>query len=97
MTTPRDVDQSDPHGIDICNAHADAMMDIDEVHVWWDKDSVGSKFDLGMAFILRRSSANVKFRLINPESCKITDHKSYENVMNWLCENPPYKRDSHGR
>lgn len=73
---PRDVDQS-LSGFEICEAHREAMLECDEVHVWWDKDSKGSHFDFGMTFAL-----NKKIVLINdiPE----TPFKSYGNVLNYL-------------
>jgi nucleoside 2-deoxyribosyltransferase len=45
-------DQSDPTGIAICEQHAAAMLDADEVHIAWDSQSYGSHFDLGMAYVL---------------------------------------------
>lgn len=50
---PRDVDQSnDDGGVRICIEHLDAMLGVDEVHIWWDNESSGSHFDLGMAYML---------------------------------------------
>ena len=49
---PRDVDQSDPVGYDICSAHRKAMMESDRVDIFWDSESTGSHFDLGQAFAL---------------------------------------------
>lgn len=49
---PRDVDQEDPTGEAICAAHFAAMRAADEVHVFWDRTSSGSHFDLGMAYAL---------------------------------------------
>ena len=51
---PRDVDQTDDGvGLAISEAHREAMLGCDEVHVIWDGGSVGSHFDFGMAFMLR--------------------------------------------
>ena len=49
---PRDVDQSDPVGYDICSAHRKAMEESDRVDIFWDSESTGSHFDLGQAFAL---------------------------------------------
>jgi hypothetical protein len=49
---PRDVNQGDPDGFEICRSHLAAMKECDEVHVYWDPNSKGSHFDLGMAFAL---------------------------------------------
>lgn len=49
---PDDVRQDDPTGNAICEAHLQAMKAADEVHVFWDVESKGSHFDLGMAYAL---------------------------------------------
>jgi len=51
---PDDVDQNDPTGQRICEEHLQAMLESDEVHVYWDVDSKGSHFDLGMAYALKK-------------------------------------------
>ena len=74
---PRDVEQ-DQSGMGICVAHADAMYNCDEVHVWWDPDSTGSHFDLGMAFMLY-NHRGIRFVVAN--DFEKTSHKSYGNVL----------------
>ena len=81
---PRDVGQSDPHGKDIIRCHSTAMFECDEVHIYWDKHSTGSLFDLGLAY-MRMHCHGMNFHLINPEDCPATDHKSFNNVVRWLC------------
>ena len=49
---PDDAPQDDPTGAAICATHLTAMHDADEVHVFWDAQSFGSHFDLGMAYAL---------------------------------------------
>lgn len=49
---PRDVDQTDPTGFEICTRHLDAIKKSDRVDIFWDVNSKGSHFDLGMAFAL---------------------------------------------
>jgi hypothetical protein len=45
----RDTKQDgDPIGIRICRDNREAMFAADEVHVWYDPDSKGSCFDIGM-------------------------------------------------
>jgi len=56
---PDDVDQDDPTGARICAEHGEAMMEADEVHVFWDVNSKGSHFDLGMAYILGKPIVGV--------------------------------------
>lgn len=83
---PRDLDQTDKNGIDILTTHCSAMMGVDEVHIWWDKDSSGSKFDLGMALMCRSAwRADLRFVLANPDEVKETEGKSWENVVLTLC------------
>lgn len=74
---PRDTEQVDPEGgITICTQNTDAIREADEVHVYWDKESGGSKFDLGAAFILRKP-----LYIVNPQDIKATEGKSFENVV----------------
>jgi len=47
----RDTKQ-DNSGLEICMENGAAIHMSDEVHVFWDKNSSGSHFDLGMAFML---------------------------------------------
>lgn len=72
---PDDAPQSDPTGSEICHAHRKAMLAADEVHVFWDVDSKGSHFDLGMAYALDKR--------IVPVMCERPDNdgKSYWKVM----------------
>lgn len=73
---PRDTMQDDPIGLNILRQNSMAVEDADEVHIFYDKASEGSKFDIGVAF-----TCNKKFRLINPEDVQQTEHKSFENVL----------------
>lgn len=52
---PRDVNQDDPTGAEICKAHLAAMREDDEVDIVWDVNSKGSHFDLGMAYALGKT------------------------------------------
>jgi hypothetical protein len=72
---PRDAPQMDGSGMFICLTHLGAMKCSDEVHVFWDVNSKGSHFDLGMAFALDK-----KIRLVHeyqPDGAE----KSYVKVM----------------
>ena len=76
---PRDVNQEDDGcGLHICEAHRAALKLADEVHIYWDSDSKGSLFDLGMAFMAN----SVRFRFIN--NPPRDNHKSYLNVFKAL-------------
>lgn len=75
---PDDAPQDDPTGEAICRVHRHAMRRANEVHVFWDVESKGSHFDLGMAYAL-----GVK---IVPVACEKPDgpEKSYWKVMKAL-------------
>ena len=77
---PRDCEQ-EQSGIGICETHRKAMANADEVHFWWDKDSKGSHFDFGMAFMLEHFKT-VKY--VMAEDIEETPHKSYGNVIRYL-------------
>lgn len=49
---PRDTNQNDVTGVNICLNHFHAISEADEVHIWYDPTSQGVHFDLGMAFVL---------------------------------------------
>ena len=76
---PRDVDQTDDGvGLAISEAHREAMLGCDEVHVIWDGGSVGSHFDFGMAFMLR---AWKKIPIVLARPAQLTPTKSYGNKL----------------
>lgn len=47
----RDTNQ-DATGLEICDQNMAAMIEADEIKVFWDPKSFGSHFDLGIAFVL---------------------------------------------
>jgi len=75
---PDDAPQEDPTGEAICRTHLAAMQKANEIHVFWDIDSKGSHFDLGMAYALGKD--------IIPVACMKPDgeEKSYWKVMEAL-------------
>lgn len=75
----RDVNQNDGTGYCIISTHAEAMLNADEVHVFFDPNSEGSKFDLGMAFICKKADNNKKIILVN--KIEPTREKSFNNFM----------------
>lgn len=79
---PDDVPQEDSTGEAICRMHLSAMEITDEVHVFWDVESKGSHFDLGMAYALCKR--------VVPVSCERPDGpgKSYWKVMNARTPHP---------
>lgn len=61
----------------ICGANRFALEKADEVHVWWDPESEGSVFDLGMAFANRKT-----IRIANRPSVKwAPGEKSFTNLL----------------
>ena len=51
----RDTNQNDSIGYRICTDNKQAMKRAREVHIFWDKNSNGTLFDLGMAFALSKT------------------------------------------
>lgn len=72
---PRDVDQDCDTGVSIVKAHRDAMRKCDEVHVFWNVNSSGSHFDIGMAIMADIPIVGVKTMI--PDG----DGKSYWKVI----------------
>jgi len=70
-----DVDQDDTTGMGICAGHLNSMLTANRVDVFWDVNSKGSHFDLGMAFAMHRAIKIVK--LYQPDN----EGKSYVKVM----------------
>lgn len=77
----RDTDQSDPIGLRICKDNCKEIFKADEVHVWWDENSRGSLFDLGISFMCHHLADGVKIILANPDEVKPTQEKSFNNVL----------------
>lgn len=72
---PRDAPQDCPTGKAICETHRAVMVAADAVHVFWDVESKGSHFDLGMAYALGKPVVPV--RCLRED----TPGKSYWKVM----------------
>lgn len=77
---PRDVNQDDRTGYNICEAHRKAMEEADEIHVAWDGKSEGCLFDLGMAFALKKRISVITGYFPPP-----TPHKSFASMV-WAWE-----------
>jgi hypothetical protein len=72
----KNVNQVDPTGgVNICAHHRKAMLECDEVHVFFDASSSGSHFDFGMAFVLDKPIKLVKAYQPTPIG------KSYQAVL----------------
>jgi len=79
---PRDVNQDDTTGgYRICVEHGRAMRESDRVDVFYDERSGGSKFDLGMAFIL-----NKRINLVEVLNQDESMSKSYLKMLKMYIE-----------
>jgi hypothetical protein len=72
----RDTDQVDSIGYRICTDNKNAIINADEVHIFWYKNSQGSLFDIGMTFAL-----NKKMVIANIEEVEQTETKSFSNMI----------------
>jgi hypothetical protein len=74
---PRDTPQDDPTGLNICLRMTQQIRLADEVHIFYNPQSQGIHFDMGVAFALGK-----KWKLINnPEDTQL---KSYIKVIKEL-------------
>lgn len=71
---PRDTDQTDNIGLQICEENKAAIEAADRVFITWDGKSTGSLFDLGMAFALHKPLTVID---VPPA----TVNKSFQNMM----------------
>lgn len=72
---------TDTTGLLICEYNRERMFEADEIHIWYDKNSTGSVFDIGMFFMFVRTHSFKRFVIINREDIPPTPHKSFENVI----------------
>lgn len=81
-----DTEQDDPSGgFLICLTNALATLKADEIHIWYDESSSGSKFDMGMAFILiALFGYDKKIVIINEESAVKKDRKNKKSFLKVL-------------
>jgi len=75
---PVDAPQHDQTGVEIVESEKNAIEWADEVHVFWDKTSKGSHFDLGMAYALGK-----KIKLIDHFSFDDEGKSYYKVIMEW--------------
>ena len=71
---PRDTNQNDKTGLNICFDNRRAIRNADIVHVVWDGKSQGCLFDLGMAFDMQKP-----IRCISLPS--ESEGKSFQNMI----------------
>ncbi len=73
---PRDTNQNDPVGLNICRQNRQAILDSNEVHVYWTPGSEGTKFDLGMAFM-----ADKPIKFVNSRDYIRATSESFESFL----------------
>ena len=69
----RDTDQN-ARGYDICNQNARAIAMANEVHIFYNPDSQGTHFDMGVAFAYGR-------KIIVAENIEYGEGKSYPRML----------------
>ena len=82
----RDTKQDDPTGgLTICRTNFQAILDADEIHIWYNETSGGSKFDMGGVFMLTEM-LGVKKRIVIPNKAEVKDDapKSFFQVIKHL-------------
>jgi hypothetical protein len=70
----RDTNQIDDIGYRICRDNASAIANSDRVHIFYDQDSSGSIFDLGVAYYYQWLDKNRKFKIINIEELEFKEN-----------------------
>lgn len=71
---PRDTNQNDDTGFNICIENMNAIKNADTVYIVWDEKSQGCLFDLGMTFAMGKTLEIIDI----PEG---TSQKSFQNMM----------------
>ena len=69
----RDTDQL-ALGYDICKQNMQGIIDADEVHIFYNSQSQGTHFDMGMAFALNK-------KIVIVENEELTDGKSFQRML----------------
>lgn len=72
---------TDKIGIQIITLNREKMIWATQIHIWYDKNSEGSGFDLGMFWMALALQGTKKFRIINDNEIALTPHKSFTNVI----------------
>ncbi len=84
----RDTEQNDPSGgYKICRTNFRVLLDADEIHIWYDESSSGSKFDMGGIFMLHMLGIRKKIVIAN-EGLILAEpkQKSFLRVMRHLAQ-----------
>lgn len=89
----RDTKQNDPTGgYEICRTNFIGILESDEVHIWYDETSNGSKFDMGGVFMLVEMLGwKKKVVIVNDGEIVDDTKKSFYKVFMHLVENTKMK------
>jgi len=71
-----DTDQNDTTGFRICTDNKNAIINSKSVAIYWDENSTGSLFDLGIAFCAGKS-----IEVVNMDELVETEKKSFTNMI----------------
>ena len=86
----RDTQQEDlSGGRNVCSINYRAIFAADEIHIWYDETSGGSKFDMGIVYALRMLGYKKKIVIANFEEAEKIDTdsevpKSFFKVFSYL-------------
>ncbi len=85
---PRDTEQVDPTGgYEICRTNFKAILEADQVHIWYDEKSSGSKFDMGGVFMLvEMLGYNKRIFIINSGAVIDDKDKSFYKVFQRIAD-----------
>lgn len=76
-------ENTDSIGYIICGTNKKAIAGSDEVHIFWDKTSSGSLFDLGVAFALNKPLKIVNIEEVLMEENKIEGKSFSKMILEW--------------
>lgn len=91
---PRDTNQIDPIGLRICEDHAKEILENKTTMIWWDEESKGSHFDLGMAFMLAVLGKMLRKGELTPKSLNELLNGKYGRLILTVDSKKP-KRTPH--
>jgi hypothetical protein len=85
----RDTNQNDSTGgYQICKTNFEAIFEANEVHIWYDESSNGSKFDMGGVFMLHILGLKKRVVIANRTQAVIKDDntKSFLKVLKRIAD-----------
>lgn len=92
---PRDTNQNDPVGLNICTENRLAIINSDEVQIYYTSKSKGTPFDLGMTFM-----AEKPLYIINADLLKYSTQDDFSKFLfkyaynvRWMDKDVPFYKD----